>query len=216
MQALFIRRRWLLSGLILGILAVGLARPVDAQYTYGSSRERGEGGKGDEFRIRRVMPAFIDTPVIQSSGYQSSGVGGGIPSKWLRVEVEFDSKPEWADDVEVRWYLLVGSEKEPVVFADSVMLINVARSTARRHLTVMYVPPRTVDRYSMTSKIKEIAVQIWHNQKLMDTGGWRSAPKERWWEQYSPRRGSMLNLLQTPFGVLDYDKYEQIKVSAAP
>lgn len=169
-----------------------------------------EGGKASEFRIRKVSPEFIATPDV-TSGYSKRGVIGGTPTKWLRVEVEFDSSPEWSDNLEFKWYIAVAGDKKPVVFADSVTHINVKRGG--RHASVIFMPPRTVDRYAKNSQVKQIAVQLWHDQKLVDTGGWPSEPKTRWWEEVKPERGALLNLLQTPFGVLEYDRYEQIKVS---
>jgi hypothetical protein len=174
--------------------------------TYGGE----EGAKASEFRIRSVKPKFDATPDIQSS-YPKPGAVGGTPTKWLRVEVEFDSSLEYADNVEFRWYIAVTGEKKPVVFADSVTHINVKRGS--RHLSVIFMPPRTVDRYAKNSQVKQIAVQLWHDQKLADTGGWPNEPKTRWWEEVKPERGALLNLLQTPFGVLEYDRYEQIRVS---
>jgi hypothetical protein len=50
----------------------------------------------------------------------------------------------------------------------------------------------------------------------MDTGGWPGTPSKRWWEDYTPSRGWLLNLLETPFGVLEYDRYEQIRAAPAP
>jgi len=171
------------------------------------------GGKTQTFRIRSVKPRFDTTPLLSTS-YPIPGVSGGTPTKWLRVEAEFDSTPEYADDVEFKWYIAVAGDKKPVVFADSEIYINVKRGS--RHLSVIFMPPRTADRYAKGSQVRQIAVQLWHDQKLIDTGGWPSEPKTRWWEEIKPERGALLNLLQTPFSVLEYDRYEQIKVSAQP
>jgi hypothetical protein len=174
----------------------------------------GEGAKEGEFRIRTVEPRFVDTPDVPTGSFPKRGVVGGTPTKWLRVEVEFDSTLPWADNVETRWYVLVTGEKRPFVFTDSVMHINVKRGA--RHSCAIFVPPRTVDRFDMTTKTRQIAVQLWHEQKLVDTGSWRGEPKGRWWEEYTPLKGYMLTLLQTPFAVLEYDRYEQIKVAPTP
>ena len=176
---------------------------------YGS----GDAAKEGEFRIRTVDPRFIDTPDIPTGTFGKRGVIGGTPIKWLRVEVEFDSTLPWADDVETRWFIQVSGEKRPFVFSDSVLHVNVKRGA--RHISAIFVPPRTVDRFDMTTKTRQITVQLWHEQKLMDTASWRGEPKGRWWEEYTPIKGYMRNLLQTPFGDLEYDRYEQIKVAPA-
>jgi hypothetical protein len=191
-------------------LCTGLTIPALAQYNSGSGE-----AKETEFRIRAVDPRFIDTPDLSTGTFSRRGIVGGTPLKWLRVEVEFDSTPPWADTVETRWYVLVATEKKPVVFTASVTHINVKRGL--RHVSVIFVPPRTVDRYEMTTtRTRQISVQLLHDQKLVDTASWRSEPKGRWWEDFTPVPGYMLNLLQTPFGVLEYDRYEQIKVSPTP
>jgi len=189
---------------LLGLLS--LKGPVLAQ-SYGDS------GRSADIKIVRVEPKFVDTPDITFGGnYQKVGVPAGTPTKWLRVVLEFSSDADWADNVDVRWYILPSTdEKNPVMFADSVTHINVKKGA--HHYTAIYVPPRTVERFMRTFRVKQIAVQIWHNQKLMDTGGWPSSPKERWWEAFTPTRGALLNLLQTPFYALEYDRYEQIRVA---
>ena len=190
------------------MVGVGLTATQHSSLAQGSD----EGGKTADFRVRKVSPEFVVTPNI-SSGFAPRGVAGGTPTKWLRVEVEFDSTAEWADNIDLKWFIAVASEKKPVVFVDSVPLINVKRGM--RHLSVIFMPPRTVDRYAKNSQVKQIAVQLWHDQKLVDTGGWPNEPKTRWWEEFKPERGALLHLLQTPFSVLEYDRYEQIRVSPA-
>ncbi len=200
-----VRRSWKrLLGWLVGVVLAGSVHPLLAQE---------EGGvRAAEFRIRSVKPDFVATPDV-SSGYSKRAVNAGTPTKWLRVEVEFDSTPEWADNVEFRWYIAVPGDKRPVVFTDSVTHINVKRGS--RHLSVIFMPPRTVERYARNFKIERLAVQLWYDQKLVDTGGWPNEPKTRWWEEVKPEHGFLLNLLQTPFAVLEFDRYEQIKVSAA-
>jgi hypothetical protein len=177
----------------------------------GSAWAQGGGSRDGDFRIVRLTPAFVDTPDIQ--GGKKQGVMGGTPTKWLRVEVEFSSAPDWADNVDLRWYIQTAGDKNPVVFADSVTHINVKKGA--HHYSVIFMPPRTVDRYAKNNRVSQIAVQLWHNQKLMDTGGWPSSPTKRWWEEFTPARGFLLNLLQTPFSVVEYDRYEQIRTPSS-
>src|SRR5690349_3464957 len=120
-----------LTGWILGFSLIAVQPSAFAQ---------DEGGKVQEFRIRSVKPKFDTTPLLTTS-YPIPGTVGGTPTKWLRVEVEFDSNPEYADNVEFKWYIAVAGDKKPVVFADSVTHINVKRGM--RHLSVIFMPPRT-------------------------------------------------------------------------
>lgn len=197
------------SKVLIALLSVAIVIEMGST-SFGQSRE----GRPDAFRIRDVAPAFVELPDTAPANYSKRGVPAGTPRKWLQVEVIFDSEPDWADDVEIRWFIQVAADKGFVVFSDSVTHINVKKGS--RHNSVIYVPPRTVDRYSMTTKVKEIAVQLWHKQRLVDTSGWRGTPKTRWWEEVAPVKGALLNLQQTPFYVIDYDRYEQIKVGSAP
>ncbi len=199
---------WWVAVVLAGLACETAPNSALAQITVTEEAAREQG-----FRIRRVVPEFVSTPDVQTS-YAKRGVVGGTPVKWLRVEVEFDTVAEWSDNVETRWFVLVAGEKKPVVFSDSVTHINIKRGS--RHLGVIFMPPRTVDRYAKLNQVKMIAVQVWHDQRLEDTGGWPNPPTKRWWEDYSPVHGALLNLLQTPFGMLEYDRYEQIKVSSTP
>jgi hypothetical protein len=36
--------------------------------------------------------------------------------------------------------------------------------------------------------------------------------QERWWERATPRAGFVLNRMQTPFAMINFDDYESIKL----
>jgi len=165
---------------------------------------------GSDFRIHKAYDSFPEAPDYQFNKYPRLPARPSAPTKWLRLEMDFDSEPAWADHVEVRWYIQVEVERKPVVFTASVLHSNVKRNPAgQRHITAVFMRPRTVDRYLRNERgIKKIAVQIFVNGKLEDT--WPRDGKDRWWEATTPVNGFLVDVTQTPFYDAEGDRYEEV------
>ena len=167
------------------------------------------------FRVHGVQHTFLEAPDFQFGKYSRRSLNASTPSRWLRLEMDFDSEPDWADDVQIRWYVQVEGEKKPFVFAASVMHDNVKRNPrGQRHLAAIFMRPRAVDRYLRSERnLKQIAVQIFQDGKLEDT--WPRGWKDRWWEAVTPVEGVLVDVKQTPFNDADGDRYEQTQDSVA-
>ena len=81
-------------------------------------------GNPVNFKIRSVRQQLVSAPDYRSV---ISGIGNrstALSDKWLRIETEFDSVPEWADDVQLKYYVLLGSGKDTRMFVGDVTYVN--------------------------------------------------------------------------------------------
>ena len=163
------------------------------------------------FRIRNIRKDLVKAPTFQTS---TADTGGGRPATlyqdWLRIEVQFESRPEWADDVQVKFFVLLGEGRDAKLFSGEVNHVNVQKG--QQHYSAMFVHPNTVQRYGR-GKVTAVAVQVFYQGKLVAQ---ESDPKsnERWWERFTPVTGHVLNPLQTPWSVIATERYEPIKATS--
>jgi hypothetical protein len=162
------------------------------------------------FRLRSIRKDLVKAPDYKTT---TSDTGGGRPATlyqdWLRIEVQFESRPEWADDIQVKFHVLLGEGREEKLFSGEISHNNVQKG--QQHYSAMFVHPNTVQRYGR-GRVTAVAVQMFYQGKLVDQ---LSDPKTnvRWWEKYSPVPGYVLNPLQTPWSVIATERYEPIKAT---
>lgn len=116
---------------------------------------------------------------------------------WGMIESYYESIPVWADDVEVRYYVLMKGErpKKNVMLAGSVVYVHVAKG--EDHVSTMYIPPQALNRYGDVLRIR---AELWYNGILQDGIQWpRTAGKTPWWVRIKPAYGSLFNRYYTPF-----------------
>lgn len=121
----------------------------------------------------------------------------GKPQNWGMVETMYDSEPKWADDIEVKYYVLMkgDSPKKPVMLTGSVVYISVQKG--RGHVSNIYIPPQAILRYGEVVKVR---AELWYNGILEDSTQWPKGTKEaQWWTKVKPTSGSLFNRYYTPF-----------------
>lgn len=193
----FRRIRFVMFALAAGLMFAEAARAQQASVQPG------------DLRLRQILKQLQRAPDYGGSG----ALGGGTPStiftEWLRIEAQFESKMEWGDDILLKFYVLMGKQPNFKMFSGELTHVNVARGT--QHYSAMFVHPNTVRRYG-AGQVEAVAVQIFYQGRLMDQ---LSEPKtnQRWWEQFSPLPGYVLNPLQTPWSVIANQRYEPIKAT---
>ncbi|MCF7838584.1 MAG: hypothetical protein K9N49_08125 [Candidatus Marinimicrobia bacterium] len=177
----------------MGLLACGLALACAAESF----------AQGDILRMRRITDDKVQTPEYNVRVGGSSG--SGRRRLWYVITTEYDSAPDWIDEMRFRYYVLVRDKQNTQrLFSDEITYVNVAKG---RHESVIYLHPSTVDRFG---DVQAIAVQVYVEGRL---AGLINKPETnvRWWEQFSPTPGYLLNRLQTPFAMINFDNYEAIK-----
>lgn len=127
---------------------------------------------------------------------------------WYRITVAYDTDPDWIDELTFTYYVLTKGKKGQLsLFKGDVTYVNVAKG---KHLSDMYLHPSTLARYGSADRVA-VLVSSKGRMLAMDSNP-RSAT--RWWEQFPvpPVEGLVLNRMQTPFAMVNFDDYEAIKI----
>ena len=161
------------------------------------------------FRIRAVRQRLVSPPdyrAIVTSG-SSRSVSAG--QNWLQIETEFDSAPDWADDVQMKYYVLLGRGGNARCLVGEMTYVNVARGA--QHYSAMFVHPNTLQRFSSgNGQVEAVAVQLFYKGRLIDQSSYPPSD-DRWWERATPVSGFVLPPQETPWSVLAFDRYESPK-----
>ena len=186
------------------LLALWFWSPV---LTQGQMIDSAGGASGYELKLNKITRQLMTTPDYRALDSGMSSRPSLTNVKWLQIEVEFESKPEWADDVQVKYYVLLGKGQDARLFVGDVTHVNVARGN--RHYSAMFMHPNTVERYGH-GQIEAVAAQIFYKNRPVDQN---SVPPmdARWWEKYTPTPGFLLMPQQTPWSLTMYDHYEAVK-----
>jgi hypothetical protein len=166
-----------------------------------------------EFSIKRIEARFVNPPV-QSGGERGSREAGQVP--WARFECEFDSQPEWSDDVEVRWYVVLLARQTKVMATGSDTYIYVKKG--RRHVAGMFMHPFVIERWCGTAAqnaIEDVGVEIWWQGRLVSFNSWRSQTKTQWWQQFQPTPNLLMRVSESPWGPGAYAEYDWSKFVTA-
>ena len=186
--------------LIWGLCGVQAQQPVP-----GAAAAPGAGS--DILRIRKMTPVKEKTPVFRTA---APGQASARQPDWWRVTVEFETAPEWIDELEFTYYAYIEDQSNkgaPVMFRGLVTYVNVAKG---KHVSDMFLHPNTIARMGL---VKQIAVVVKARGAVVATES--TATKANWWDGFSPVDGVLINRAQTPFAFIDYDLYEAIKPAAA-
>jgi len=186
-------------------LAIWLSSPVLIQAQVSESG----GASGQEVKITRIVRQLITAPDYRAWETGTIFRPPTLNTKWLQVEVEFESKPEWADDVQIKYYVLMGKGQEARLFVGETTHVDVPHGS--RHYSAMFMHPNTVERYGR-GQIEAVAAQIFYKNLPVDQN---SVPPmgARWWEKYTPTPGYLLVPQQTPWILTSYDRYEAVKAA---
>ena len=159
------------------------------------------------FKIRNVRQQLVVAPDYRAVTTGAGNRSSSLSKKWLQIETEFDSDPEWADDVTLKYYVLVGKGREARLFGGEVTYINVQKG--QRHLSAMFMHPNTVERYGR-GRVESVHVEVWYKGQRVDQ---ETTPPTnvRWWEGAEAARGFLLDPQQTPWSVTAFDIYESPK-----
>lgn len=146
-----------------------------------------------DFNLRNVSAQ--DTTVVGLDRGKLRRVGK--VQGWGMIESWYESIPEWADDVEVKYYVLMKGErpKKNIMLAGSIIYVHVAGG--KDHVSTIYIPPQALNRYGDVLRIR---AELWYNGILQDAVQWpRGTEKTPWWTRVKPTYGSLFNRFYTPF-----------------
>ncbi len=162
-------------------------------------------------RVRRIEPRLVDAPRYQvREGREDPS---GRRDRWLEVRVQYERpEVEWLDDATFTYYIVLRNrrpaegDREINLFRGDVNYVNIPRERGLQ--SAVYMHPRTLARYG---EVERVAVVISSQGRMLAIA---SAPDtdERWWERLPPRTGYVLNRMQTPFAMINFDSFEAMKV----
>lgn len=161
-------------------------------------------------QIKRLEARKTPTPQYQLVSNQMKGKS----KDWLRIVATYDTDAQWTDDLTFTYYVLVRN-KDPKgpprsLFRGKVTYVNVGKG--RNHESDVYLHPSTIARYG---DAEMVAVLIESGGRLLASESQPPSSK-RWWEQLSPIDGLVLNRMQTPFAMINFDDFEAVRTIVAP
>jgi hypothetical protein len=161
------------------------------------------------FQITKINRNFITTPQFTYTGAEQ--YTADQRNRWLEVEVEFTSTPEFTDELTFKYYILVNGK----LLTGEVTHTNVA--AGRDNRSVMYVSPKTLARVMgktpvTPNVVQNIAVQIVQQGAVKSELSLSNAAPN-WFSTVPQVAGLVLNKNETPFAPLYWDRYEQIKAT---
>jgi hypothetical protein len=186
-----------LSCLLFALLFIAPAQVTQAQAPAGGQRM--------PIIVRKVDGGKVSTP-------QYAVKGASSPAKtkdWFKVAIEYDSEPDWIDELNFTVYVLVRGRTRDAppetMFKGETSYIHIA--AGRRHLADMYLNPTIISRFGDPIGI---AVEARIGGRLVAQTG-KPEPTAPWWNNYTPVEGVLLDRSQTPFVFVDIDDQEIIK-----
>jgi len=130
---------------------------------------------------------------------------------WLQIVTEYETQPEWLDELELNHYVLLKNgkdSKEPfVLLQGSITFVHIEKG--RKLVSVMYVHPSILARFGSLDSVVVEAKQTGRPSSVDGQGNWQQWQK--WIQQLTPKAGYVLRPDQTPFAVLAADDYEMVR-----
>jgi hypothetical protein len=173
----------------------------------GAATAPAAGGGADIIRIRKLTPGSEKTPIFQTA---VQGQGFARQSDWWRVVVEYETAPDWVNELEFTYYVYMKDQSNKgneVMFRSVVTYVNIAKG---KHVSDMFLHPNILKRMG---RVEQVAVVVKAQGAVVAMES--TAKTANWWDRFSPVEGVLLNRGQTPFAAVDYDMYEAIKPGAA-
>jgi hypothetical protein len=175
---------------------------------------------------------------------QASPKGKSLPrqdtgNRWVLIEAELDSKLDWADEVQVKFYVVANyspgafvegavasklpNDQQYNILTTTVSIVNMPKSgtAGRKNIVPVFIDPNTVKKYggegNLQKFIPEVVVEVMYKGVLQDRR-WKNNEKGsgNFWEKKQPKPGVLLNLLQSPWWPAYSDYYERVKPLTVP
>ena len=173
----------------------------------GSSTALAQAKESHAYRIEKVNVDFLSKGQSGFDGIQSQGLGGltttSASGKWARIEVQYTSLNEFADEITIEFYVLTQSN---AILKGSITQNNIFRG--KHHFAAVFLHPTTLQRFGA---IKRVAVQISYSSEIKDSAEWPRASHKEWWTQSPAKEGYLKKVFQTPFILDQPGRYEDTK-----
>ena len=174
-------------------------------FAFVSLSENLSAAQGD-FAIRRIEFGYKIRSGSESisGGFAGFGNIGGFPQKWGVITAHFNSRPNWADDVMFKYYVMVRNRVgKPAMLTGNVTYVSVHAGLDHNGFT--FIHPNALARYG---QVKRILVEIWYQGVLADSKQWPKKSAITWWNKIPAVQGTLRPRFFTPFEH-DYEVREE-------
>jgi hypothetical protein len=211
---------WIVAGVC--VLLCGLA--AEGVRAQGAARPAGPQGAAVEKKVLAIkrMPRLnkIKQPTPQYST-SATRTSAGRPREWGLFEVEYETVPEWLDEVVATYYVMAerrGADRRPAYtfYQTTVRYKDVARG---EHTACAVLPPAAVARYG--DQFVAFAVEFAGADGALlavqsELAGVMLQPE--WWKKPDVtesksvvKRDDLVDRSKTPFALVNPDDYEVVK-----
>lgn len=164
-----------------------------------------------DFEIKKVDVAFVSTPE-----YNVNPPAKQVrPQKWMTVEVTFEAKPEFTDELSFNYYVLFAKR----LFVGQVNHVSIQKG--RDLHSVAYISPKAIaqilgGKLPTASDLENVSVTITKPgiSAPIATGSFKPSRGE-WWATMKQEPGFVVNKSETPFAPLSWDYYEALKPASS-
>jgi len=129
--------------------------------------------------------------------------------QWGVVTVQYETLPDWVDELEFRYYVVVHNKKDDryTLFPLTVTYMDIAKG---KHTATVFLRPNTLARHGA---IARAAVEVTFRGGLIARES-IPASDQRWWESPNVTRveGILLGRSQTPFAFVSWDNYDAERI----
>jgi hypothetical protein len=156
----------------------------------------------------------------RTPGFRTDKSGGTVSAKkWYKIGIEYDTTPEWIDQMTVQFFALCGRRVENQVaytfFTTSGRYWDVEEG--RRHKAEAFLHPKAESRYGDVVAVA-VTVEIEGEVVASESAASIKLP-ENWWrnprvtdnESVTRRDGYLMERSRSPFALINIDDYEFVK-----
>ena len=200
-------------GVMLAILMlIGMPGTSLAQARRSAGPAGGAPGGAVPDVLKKGLKISFDQVLTPEYSVNSSEQKSTTRQNWGMVSVQYETLPEWLDELEFRYYVVVQDKKTEryTLFPLTVVYSDIAKG---RHQATVFLRPSTVARHGA---ITRAAVEVMFRGGVIAR---ESIPPsdQRWWESPNVARveGVLMGRSQTPFSLISWDNHEAERVVPA-
>lgn len=159
----------------------------------------------DGIVVRKVELTMVKTPNYSSSNNEATTT----PGDWAKVLVRFDTEVDWADQIEMRFYIVVKNAKTGAITMFTATYTYSDIPKGRNHQVAVFLRPRTIERYGVPDRA---GVEVYSKGEVVAMGTVPEGNKP-WWRTATVRsvEGYVIDRSLTPFANIASDNYEMPK-----
>ena len=168
------------------------------------------GANPSELKLGRISYQLTQLPDYYRTFLSGTALpASALSARWLQVEVQFESRLDWIDELQIKYYVLFGRGPDARLFKGEMTHVNVQRGY--NHYSAMFMQPNTVEEYGH-GQVEAVAAQLFYKGRLVDQDS-MPATRPPWWDKNTAVQGFLLSPQQTPWSLIGYSRYEAVKAT---